>query len=44
MNNIFNIKLPNGKTLQQISDEMKEKAQVVVKKTVSSCKSCGSKR
>ena len=37
--NLFNIKLPNGQTLQQVAKTMQQNIQ----KTVQNCKTCGSR-
>ena len=41
--NLFNIKLPNGQTLQQVAKTMQQNIQKTVQKTVQTCKSCGSR-
>ena len=39
--NLFNIKLPNGQTLQQVAKTMQQNIQKTVQKTVQTCKTCG---
>ena len=41
--NLFNIKLPNGQTLQQVANTMKQTVQKTVQETVQTCKTCGSR-
>ena len=41
--NLFNIKRPNGQTLQQVANTMKQTVQKKVQKTVQTCKTCGSR-
>ena len=41
--NLFNIKLPNGQSLRQIANTMKQTVQKTVQKTVQTCKTCGSR-
>ena len=41
--NLFNIKLPNGQTLQQVAKTMQQNIQKTVQKTVKTCNTCGSK-
>ena len=41
--NLYNIKLPNGQTLQQEANTMKQTVQKTVKKTVKNCKTYGSR-
>ena len=39
--NLFNIKLPNGQTLQQVAKTMQQNIQKTVQKTVKTCNTCG---
>ena len=41
--NLFNIKLPNGQTLQQVAKTMQQNIQKTVQTTVQTCKTCGSR-
>ena len=41
--NLFNIKLPNGQTLQQVAKTMQQNIQKTVQKTVKTCKTCGNR-
>ena len=41
--NLFNIKLPNGQTLQQVAKTMQQNVQKTVQRTVQTCKTCGNR-